>query len=63
MDLARGDCDCVACFQIVRTAVDNHACRAFEEDEEFVHVCVRMGDQDFAGRNDDACDIWVNGGR
>ena len=38
-------------------AVDNHSRGAFEDEEQFMHVGMRVGGQDFARRNNDACDL------
>ena len=54
---AGGEGNSIPCFQIVRTAVDDHACGAFEDDEQFVHVGVRVGGEDFARRDHDARDL------
>ena len=54
MCFTRGEGNGVARFQIVSFAVDNHAGGAFEDDEQFVHVGVRVGGEDFAWRNNDA---------
>ena len=38
-------------------AVDNHSRGAFEDEEQFMHVGMRVGGQDFARRNNDARDL------
>jgi hypothetical protein len=52
-----GEGDGIAGFQIMRVAVDHHARGAFEDEEQFMHVGMRVGGQDFARRNNDARDL------
>ena len=54
MSFARGEGDGGAFGQIVRDSVNNHAGGAFEDDEQLVHVGMRVGDEDFARGDDDA---------
>jgi hypothetical protein len=62
MSFARGEGDGIAGFQVVCFAVHSHVGGAFEDNEEFVHVGVRVGGEDFA-RGTTTRAIWVNGGR
>ncbi len=57
MGFAGGERYGVAGVQTVRMIVDDHACSAFEDYEQFVHVGVCMGGEDFARRDNDACDL------
>lgn len=61
MCFTRGEGNGVACFQIARMAVDLHACNALKHDKQFVHVGVRVGGEDFARGDDDACDLGERG--
>ena len=61
MCFTRDEGNGVARFQIVSFAVDNHAGGAFEDDEQFVHVGVRVGGEDFAWGDDDARDLGERG--
>lgn len=61
MGFAGGEGDGVAGVQVVGFAVHSHVRGAFEDDEQFVHVGVRMGGEDFARRDHDAGDLGKRG--
>lgn len=57
MVFSGGEGDGIAGFQIVRMAVDGHACSAFKDNEQFMHVGMGVGGEDFARRDHDARDL------
>jgi len=54
---SRSERDGVAGVQVVGLAVHDHACSALEDDEQFVHVGMRVGGENFARRDNDARDL------
>lgn len=57
MGFARSEGNGFALRQIVRSSIDDHAGRAFQDDEQLMHVGVGMGSENFARGDNDARDL------